>query len=610
LRRDGKYWFILENRAVTKREVERLLKKLHVDPDNLLIIMHQSMSEHFSIMSPQEKLKTVEEAVGLGSYRKNVLQARKKLSRILSEEDSVNRLLESAAQTLDYWREQYDRFQQKKQLQIKRRFLERELAWREAHEQGSQLRELETQLKAAEDEIDRIDEQLKELRVNLNSLQSKLTKLKTVERKLFEERVLMEREKGKREALQSLNARARNSPRREDAQRLMDNAIGLMQEFVSAVDQVEESSLNKSSGMINEKFGELKRRYKNLESTWFHHVNQRTDDLKIERDDHDGLVEKIDGNILETQKRVDDVDREIEDLIENIIDSRVNLAILEYKKQTIRTHLKKVCQGIRNRTEDFKDAVYRAEQTGPQIASARTPREILDEIRLTDGYLVAFGDVTEDIERMYESYSKLYLDLKEKARIVAENREKALLEVQARMDAWRQVLDALLEQVSLQYREILSHAQATGEVHLVNEIDIEAAGIEVLVGFTGTQPVPLDAYTQSGGERSMATISFLLALQQHVQSPFRAVDEYDVHMDPRNREVITHRLIESVRGSDSQYLIITPTQITFATADVHLITVQNIEGASTIREVVDKQPIPVPTPSTLRMAGVPSHAKT
>jgi chromosome segregation ATPase len=96
----------------------------------------------------------------------------------------------------------------------------------------------------------------------------------------------------------------------------------------------------------------------------------------------------------------------------------------------------------------------------------------------------------------------------------------------------------------------------------------------------------LDAYTQSGGERSMATISFLLALQQHVQSPFRAVDEYDVHMDPRNRETITNLLIDSVKGLDSQYLIITPSQITFAKKEIHLITVQNIEGSSSVKEAI------------------------
>ncbi|MDI6848090.1 MAG: AAA family ATPase, partial [Candidatus Bathyarchaeia archaeon] len=48
LRRDGKYWFALENRAATKGDVERLLSKLGVDPDNMLIIMHQNMVEQFT----------------------------------------------------------------------------------------------------------------------------------------------------------------------------------------------------------------------------------------------------------------------------------------------------------------------------------------------------------------------------------------------------------------------------------------------------------------------------------------------------------------------------------------------------------------------------------
>jgi chromosome segregation ATPase len=80
-------------------------------------------------------------------------------------------------------------------------------------------------------------------------------------------------------------------------------------------------------------------------------------------------------------------------------------------------------------------------------------------------------------------------------------------------------------------------------------------------------------------------MSFLLALQQHVRSPFRAVDEYDIHMDPKNREMIANLLIDAVKGLDVQYLAITPSQITFANRGVHIITVQNVEGKSAIKEV-------------------------
>jgi len=96
----------------------------------------------------------------------------------------------------------------------------------------------------------------------------------------------------------------------------------------------------------------------------------------------------------------------------------------------------------------------------------------------------------------------------------------------------------------------------------------------------------LDAYTQSGGERSVATMAFLLALQQHVKSSFRAVDEFDVHMDPRNREVISDILfLEISKNQENQYLTITPGQITAINENVHVITVQNVEGRSEVRVV-------------------------
>src|SRR3990172_10278010 len=85
IRRDGKYWFELENHAATKQDVERLLGKFGVDPDNMLIIMHQNMVEQFTVLSNIEKLRMVEAAVGLEPFRENVLQAQHKLTRILSQ---------------------------------------------------------------------------------------------------------------------------------------------------------------------------------------------------------------------------------------------------------------------------------------------------------------------------------------------------------------------------------------------------------------------------------------------------------------------------------------------------------------------------------------------
>jgi chromosome segregation protein len=279
------------------------------------------------------------------------------------------------------------------------------------------------------------------------------------------------------------------------------------------------------------------------------------------------------------------LNQETEKTSQTLIDEKIRLALLQHKKENLLRAVEKLNKELQTAKTELQNEIRRAEETGPQIAALKSIYEVLDEMRLTDGHIAALADVSEDIEKMYESYSKLYLELKEKAQLVAENREKALAEVKTRMEAWHTVLQNLLDHVNTQYQAILASAQAQGEVRLLNEHDIEAAGLQIFVGFKGAKPVPLDAFTQSGGERSTATMMFLLALQQHVRSSFRAVDEYDIHMDPKNREIIARMIISSISGSDAQYLVITPSQITFAEEGVHVITVQNMEGTSIVKEV-------------------------
>ena len=193
LRRDGKYWFELENRAATKQDVERLLGKFGVDPDNMLIIMHQNMVEQFSVLSNTEKLRMVEAAVGLEPFRENVLQAQRKLTRILSQEESVGKLLESAEQTLNYWREQYAKYQEKKQMQTKRRFLSRELAWAEVERREGILKSLQANRQTEQENLNSIEEEEKTAKTQLADQQSQHEALKETLKTVLYERFSLER---------------------------------------------------------------------------------------------------------------------------------------------------------------------------------------------------------------------------------------------------------------------------------------------------------------------------------------------------------------------------------------------------------------------------------
>jgi len=542
MRRDGNYWFELENRAVNKNDVDRLLSRLGVDPDNILIIMHQNMVEQFTVLSVQEKLRIVEAAVGLEPYRENVLQAQKKLTRILSQEDSIGKLLESAEQTLNYWREQYDKYQEKKQLQTKMRFLERELAWAEVARRESTVHDIETNLKKQRNILAEIEQENTNVNTELETSHGELGKLKEESKALFEQRLNLEREKTRNES-----------------------TVPIYEQLLKETDLLE----------IEIEKGNPQTHFKLL----------KTENLKELIQDASQQISKIDPEITANQTRIKNLEEASEKIGDRILQDRIKIALLQYRKENATEDVERLEAELKTTKAHLDEATRKAEESGTRIVVVKSTSEIFDEIRTTEGHLAALTDVSEDIERMYEAYSKLYLELKEKAQLVAENREKALEEVKTRMQAWREVIQSLLTRVSLQYQSILNQAQAVGEVRLANEHDIEAAGLEILVGFKGGKPVPLDAYTQSGGERTTATMSFLLALQQHVRSPFRAVDEYDIHMDPKNREVIAKMLISTVNDSNAQYIVITPSQITFAKEEVNIITVQNIEGKSIIREV-------------------------
>uniref|UniRef100_A0A7S2SUR7 Structural maintenance of chromosomes protein 5 n=2 Tax=Rhizochromulina marina TaxID=1034831 RepID=A0A7S2SUR7_9STRA len=96
-------------------------------------------------------------------------------------------------------------------------------------------------------------------------------------------------------------------------------------------------------------------------------------------------------------------------------------------------------------------------------------------------------------------------------------------------------------------------------------------GIKILVSFRqGLELEVLRKNFQSGGERSVSTIMYLMALQDMVRSPFRVVDEINQGMDERNERIVFRRIVENSTGPESpQYFLITPKLLQGLTAMEH-----------------------------------------
>jgi len=466
LRRDGTYWHEANGRPITKAELVRSLARVGLNPENMLIIMHQGLVEEFVFLNPQERLRVVEDAVGLGAFRRGVLAAMKELGEVIEAERRAKELLARAEETLKYWEEQYSKFVKYNELREKLRSLERELAWSLVSIREEQVREAELRLKSFREEISKLKRRLEELRDRSSNLL--------------------------REA--------------DDLERLVASGqVGLV------------GSLKKTLLSYAESYAEYR-------------------------------VAEYMVKVLSDQERE---------------------AFKEYVK-------------LRKKLEE---ELGEAESIGPRVRTERSPEEIREEIERVKIAVAALGEIPPGAAEAYERYVKEYEEIKARAEEAARNKARAMEELEYRKRLWRSKLEELVNEVNSRYAEFLTRLGGVGEVRLVNADDLENAGLLVTVGFRGAEPVELNPYTQSGGERTTAVMCFLLALQSRAKSPFRAVDEFEIHMDPRNREAILKLILDmAAQNPDAQYLIITPVPFRPLPRGVNLIVVQKVRGVSYARK--------------------------
>jgi len=534
LNSDGTYWHETNNRTVTKGEVLRLLGRLSINPDNMLIIMHQNMVDLFGAIDAQERLRLVEEAVGLREYRDRILEAREKLSHTLSEEESIRSLLDKAQETMRYWEGEYQRFQKKQELGERKRELEIEYAWAKCikHEEAvenlrSKLDGLNGELREVVGELDENTRREAELETKLKELEFELDA--TYQRLIEQERMHAE----------------------------VETRVKLLEGFCESLRSLTQAGFEELLGHLE---AELKRSREGILDAGVH--------------------------AKDTRSKLVEVKEENERAREAYISSRVKGAVLGLRRELLEKDVSAVQSELRRVRRELEQLENEARQVGARVETGRKPQEVLDELRLTNVQLASLADVSPDVERMYMSYKSTLKELEAKVEIAAANRKRALEELELRKQRWTNEVNKLLREVREKYVEVLSRVNALGDVRVTNVQDIDEAGLELLVGFKGATPQVLDAYTQSGGERTTAIMCFLLALQQRIQSPVRAIDEFEAHLDPRNREAILRGIIDFMKGEGNQYIVITPGQLANLEGVPNVITVQNIAGSSQVKVAV------------------------
>lgn len=545
LRRDGSYWFEADYKEIDKSEVVRLLKEFGINPDNLLIIMHQGMIEELGAVTPQERLRMVEEAVGFAEYRERILRAEDELKGLIGEESSLMQLIDNANQALEYWKQVYDRYLEKKRLQEHRTLLEREFLWSNAAKLTRSLTSVDEKIAGKTRTLEDLRKQQKEAGEDAERTHQSMQDKQVELRKLYYALLRAEKERSKDEGLR-------------DAFRSLAEDLN---SFASSIDRL----MDKGEERETKKLKELAQ-----------YITQKG---SLAEQDAARRKGELDREISSLQPEITRTEELIKRLTDGYISARVKYEVLAFRIKTVESELHELERAAREIREELDRLGPELEKAKPRVDTQRQPYEVSEELKLVTAQLQKLQDVPDEAEKIYNDYSGNIEELKLKLAQLQENKKAMLAELETRKKVWKDAITGLIESIDPTYQAILAAADATGFVKFEEGADIEEAGIQLHVGFRGSSPTTLDPFTQSGGERSVALMAFILSLQGRIVSPLRAMDEFDIHMDPRNREAMFKMILSQMKQREaSQYIVITPSILTVFDKSAHVITVQAVHG--------------------------------
>ncbi|KAJ3220561.1 Structural maintenance of chromosomes protein 5 [Clydaea vesicula] len=219
-----------------------------------------------------------------------------------------------------------------------------------------------------------------------------------------------------------------------------------------------------------------------------------------------------------------------------------------------RAKIKSVVEKLSEKAENMWKGLNDAENE--EIQKTYLPKsleEIEEELNKTEA-LAELADRTTF--QTVEEYNARKIEINNLTQLLAE-KSKVSNEIDDNLkevkDKWESELRELIATLDKNFSNTFSAIPEEKD-------DYEKWGIEILVKFRARDKLQvLNAHRQSGGERSVSTILYLMALQELSKAPFRVVDEINQGMDPRNERMVHSLLVKSAcNEGKSQYFLITP----------------------------------------------------
>lgn len=258
------------------------------------------------------------------------------------------------------------------------------------------------------------------------------------------------------------------------------------------------------------------------------------------------------------------------DLEAELRDASQGLATLEREVEELKKNVKEAKDRAREKLTEAKTATNTnaSEELSQELRTAfeqcpSTLTELDDEIHRLQACADSIFQTDEKVIQTYKQRERKIGELKTQLSQREAEQGRLRRDLEDAKAKWLDPLRELIAKINDNFGQFFSAMNCSGEVDLhvpENPDQFDKYGVRIRVKFRdGEQLRELTPFHQSGGERSVATVLYMMSLQELAKCPFRCVDEINQGMDPVNERKVFELVVQTVcKRSASQYFLLTP----------------------------------------------------
>ena len=277
---------------------------------------------------------------------------------------------------------------------------------------------------------------------------------------------------------------------------------------------------------------------------------------------------------------------------DEIVDERASLRAhvdqMQTQRETIKSRLEGLVENIRNKEATLVEIKEELTENQIELPDSETQLPTVAEaekgVQGLDRRLGQLGDVNmlaiEDYDQTVERIAGLVADGK-----LCKERHAMLVSLAEQLEDERRTrLVAVFNHINTNFTRAYRLLQpgGEGELQLENPKNPFEGGLKMACIPPGKSKRTRRSFL-SGGEKSMAALAFIFAIQDYEPSPFYYFDEVDQNLDPFNAERIA--TLCRLRSMQAQFIMVTLRKVSLTLADHHIGITHAGDGVS--RRIAD-----------------------